>query len=125
MTPHTATRASGAVAAIANVLSGAIPMAELHRESFEVVPGATRDEKTFCALIQANADGIITDCPGILRRGADIYFRFETGRRAEAVCRIKGKTICSLARTGKENAPDQENQAYRLHGNSGPHSQPR
>ncbi|MEG9434301.1 glycerophosphodiester phosphodiesterase family protein [Terriglobus sp. ADX1] len=51
-----------------DVFAGAVPIDELHREGFLVLPGTTSDDKELRALIHAGADGIITDRPDVLQR---------------------------------------------------------
>jgi glycerophosphoryl diester phosphodiesterase len=52
----------------ADVFAGSVPIEELHREGFEVLPGTTADEKEMRDLIHAGADGMITDRPDVLQR---------------------------------------------------------
>jgi len=51
-----------------DVFTGLVPIEELHREGFRVLPGTTSDEKELRALIKAGADGMITDRPDVLKR---------------------------------------------------------
>lgn len=53
------------------ILSGKVPIVELHRQGFRVLGGISSDPEQLRMLVRAHIDGYITDRPDILRRVLD------------------------------------------------------
>ncbi len=83
-------RAHGALAPAlspvdATVLSGRVPVAELQRRGFKVVPWTTNDPEKMRAVIRTYPDGLISDRPDILQR----VLAEERASSAEQAARLK------------------------------------
>jgi len=52
----------------ATVLSGSVPMEELRRDGFRVVPWTTNEPEKMRSIIRMNVDGLITDRPDLLQQ---------------------------------------------------------
>lgn len=68
------------------VLSGQVPVAELQRRGFVVVPWTTNDPETMRVVIRTGVDGLISDRPDLLQR----VLAEERASSPEAATRLRG-----------------------------------